>query len=98
MKRVLSVVATAILVAGSVNVMADGQAVYDKHCKGCHVAGVGGAPKPGDAAAWDARKAKGVDAMVQTVVTGKGAMPPKGTCATCDDASLKAAVEVLISQ
>lgn len=98
MKKAMGFMAAAVLAAASMGVQADGQAVYDKHCKGCHVAGVGNAPKPGDAAAWDARKAAGVDAMVQTVITGKGAMPPKGTCATCDDASLKAAVEVLLAQ
>lgn len=98
MKKFLGITAATVLAVSSISVQADGQAVYDKHCKGCHVAGVGGAPKPGDAAAWEARKATGVDAMVQTVVTGKGAMPPKGTCATCDDASLKAAVEVLLAQ
>ena len=98
MKKAMGFMAAAVLAAASMGVQADGQSVYDKHCKGCHVAGVGNAPKPGDAAAWDARKAAGVDAMVQTVITGKGAMPPKGTCATCDDASLKAAVEVLLAQ
>lgn len=98
MKKVLGISAAALLALGSMAVQADGQAVYDQHCKGCHVAAVGGAPKPGDAAAWESRKAKGVDAMVQTVMTGKGAMPPKGTCATCDEAGLKAAVEVMLAQ
>ena len=98
MKKIIGVVAVSVLALSAMSVQADGQAVYDKHCKGCHVAGVGGAPKPGDAAAWEARKAAGIDAMVQVVATGKGAMPPKGTCATCDDAALKAAVEVLLAQ
>jgi cytochrome c5 len=98
MKKALGISAAALLALGSMSVQADGQAIYDQHCKGCHIAGVGNAPKPGDAAAWEPRIAKGVDAMVQTVVTGKGAMPPKGTCASCDEASLKAAVEVLIAQ
>jgi len=98
MKKIMSFMAAGILALGTVTAQADGQAVYDKHCKGCHVAGVGGAPKPGDTAAWDARKAAGMDVMVQTVVTGKGAMPPKGTCASCDEAALKAAVEVLLAQ
>lgn len=98
MKKIIGVMAAGVFALSAMSVQADGQAVYDKHCKGCHVAGVGGAPKPGDTAAWDARKAAGIDAMVQVVVTGKGAMPPKGTCATCDDAALKAAVEVLLAQ
>ena len=76
----------------------DGQAVYDKHCKVCHVAGVGGAPKPGDTAAWESRKAEGMDVMLQTVISGKGAMPAKGTCMSCDDATLQAAIDILIAE
>ncbi len=69
--------------------------VVQKHCVACHQAGLGGAPKLEDKAAWAPRIAKGVDAMTQTVLTGKGAMPPKGTCGSCDEAALKAAVEVM---
>ncbi|WP_040663393.1 c-type cytochrome [Neptuniibacter caesariensis] len=98
MNKTAGIVAAVAMAVASFGAQADGQAVYDKHCKGCHVAGVGNAPKPGDKAAWEPRIATGVDAMVQTVKTGKGAMPPKGTCMSCDDASLKAAVEVLIAQ
>lgn len=82
----------------SVSVHADGLAVYDKHCKACHVAGLANAPKPGDKVAWEPRVAKGIDVMLQTVVKGKGAMPPKGTCMSCDEATLKAAIEVLVAQ
>ncbi len=98
MKKITGLVASVLLVAASMSVQADGQAIYDKHCKGCHVAGVGNAPKPDDAAAWEARKAKGMDAMLQTVTAGKGAMPPKGTCMSCDADTLKAAIEVLVPQ
>lgn len=97
MKKTAGILA-AVLAFATFGVQADGQAVYDKHCKGCHVAGVGNAPKPGDKAAWEPRIATGVDAMVATVKAGKGSMPPKGTCMSCDDATLKAAVEVLIAQ
>lgn len=96
--KATGLLAATLLALIPLSVQADGQAIYDKHCKGCHVAAVGGAPKPGDKAAWEPRIAKGVDAMTQTVVKGKGAMPPKGTCMSCDEATLKAAVEVLIAQ
>ncbi|WP_286237639.1 c-type cytochrome [Neptuniibacter halophilus] len=98
MKKMAFVAAAAMLTVASLSAQADGQAIYEKHCKACHEAGVGNAPKPGDKAAWEPRIAKGVDAMLQTVVSGKGAMPPKGTCMSCDEATLKAAVEVLIAQ
>lgn len=98
MKKIIKLAMAILMVAAPLGVQADGQAVYDKHCKGCHVAGVGGAPKPGDAAAWEARAAKGEDGMLAVVMKGKGAMPPKGTCMSCDEASLKAAIQVLVSQ
>ncbi|MDO6592490.1 cytochrome c5 family protein [Neptuniibacter sp. 1_MG-2023] len=87
-----------VLLSSISYVHAEGQVIYDKHCKGCHVAGVGGAPKPGDSAAWEPRIVQGIDVMVQTVVVGKGTMPPKGTCFDCDEAALKAAVELLIAE
>ena len=98
MSKIIKCVVAMLMVAASWSAQADGQAIYDKHCKGCHVAGVGNAPKPGDAAAWAPRIEKGVDGMLAVVVTGKGAMPPKGTCMSCDEATLKAAIEVLIAQ
>lgn len=98
MGKLVQGIACGLLVAVSFGAQADGQAVYDKHCKGCHVAGVGNAPKPGDKAEWDKRSAAGIDAMVQTVIQGKGAMPKGGTCTDCDEATIKEAVEVLLVQ
>jgi len=95
MRSALTVVAV-LLVPVSVQAMSADE-VVQKHCVACHQAGLGGAPKLDDTAAWAPRIATGVDAMTQTVLTGKGAMPPKGTCGSCDEATLKAAVEVLTS-
>mgnify|MGYP002064141195 CR=1 FL=1 len=67
-------------------------------CAACHASGVAGAPKFGDQGAWGARASKGVDALLSSVINGLNAMPPKGTCATCSDAELKAAIEHMLSQ
>lgn len=76
---------------------ADGKAVYDKACVACHATGVANAPKLGDKAAWGPRLAQGVDGLLQSVLKGKGAMPPKaGT--TMSDAELRAGVEFMVSQ
>ena len=75
-----------------------GEEIYKATCFACHLAGVAGAPKLGDKAMWTPRIATGIDAMVTTVVTGKGAMPPRGTCANCSDDDLKAAVEYMVAQ
>ncbi|MCL4746520.1 MAG: c-type cytochrome [Burkholderiaceae bacterium] len=73
-----------------------GKALYDTSCAACHVAGVAGAPKLGDKAAWAPRVATGLDAMTTSVIKGKGAMPPKGA-STASAADLRAAVEYMVS-
>ena len=76
---------------------ADGKAVYDKTCTVCHAAGVAGAPKLGDKAAWAPRVATGKDALVASVVKGKGAMPPKAGNAALTDDEIKAAVDFMVA-
>lgn len=75
-----------------------GEEVYNGVCVACHAAGVAGAPKMGDKAAWETRLAQGLDALVSTTVSGKGAMPPKGGNASLSEAELKSAVEYMLKQ
>jgi cytochrome c5 len=72
-------------------------ALYTQVCAACHAAGVAGAPKLGDKAAWQPRLAAGVDGLTASVIKGKGAMPPKGGAAGASDADIKAAVSYLVS-
>ena len=77
----------------------DGAKVYAMGCNACHAAGVAGAPKFGDKAAWAARSKAGVDALVASVIKGKGAMPPKGAVGQAPaDADLRAAVEYMLAR
>ncbi len=76
---------------------AKGKSVYDSSCAACHAAGVAGAPKPGDKAAWAPRLKTGKDALYASVIKGKGAMPPKGGNASLADADIKAAVDYLMA-
>jgi cytochrome c5 len=48
--------------------------VYQGQCAACHNAGVAGAPKLGDNAAWAPRIATGYEALLNSVIKGKGAM------------------------
>jgi cytochrome c5 len=77
---------------------ADGKKVYDAICTACHTAGVAGAPKLGDKAAWAPRLGQGVDGLMQSVIKGKGAMPPKAGNPALSDAEIHAAVEFMVSQ
>jgi cytochrome c5 len=70
----------------------DGRKIYDATCAVCHAAGVAGAPKLGDKAAWAPRIAAGMDSLVKTAIAGKGAMPAKGGNTALSDADVKAAV------
>jgi cytochrome c5 len=75
-----------------------GQKIYMKSCLACHAAGIANAPKLGDKAAWEPRIALGMDALLATAIKGKNAMPPKGTCMTCSEDDLRAAIEYMVSQ
>jgi len=57
---------------------------------------VAGAPKFGDKAAWAPRISTGIDALVSSVVKGKGAMPPKGGSAA-PESDIRAAVVYMVN-
>lgn len=73
----------------------DGKAVYDSTCVACHGAGIAGAPKAGDKAAWAPRLKTGMDALYASALKGKGAMPINGGNMALGDADIKAAVDYL---
>ena len=71
--------------------------LYQGACLACHSTGAAGAPKIGDAGAWKARLAKGLDAMVASAIKGIGAMPPRGGSQYNDD-QIQAVIEYILDQ
>lgn len=70
---------------------------YNKSCATCHIAGVAGAPKLGDTAAWEPRLAKGMEALYTSAINGMPpAMPARGMCFSCSDDDLKALVDYMV--
>ncbi|MEC9363400.1 c-type cytochrome [Sinimarinibacterium flocculans] len=69
-------------------------------CAGCHSAGVLGAPKTGDGAAWAQRRdaAGGIDGLVSAVINGKGAMPPKAGDPSLSEDEIRGAVEFMLKE
>ncbi len=59
-------------------VLKTGEEVFKAQCTTCHTAGVAGAPKFGDAAAWGPRIKTGFDALLTSALKGKGAMGAQG--------------------
>ena len=82
--------------AATATTTAAAPALYAQTCSACHGAGVAGAPKLGDKAAWAPRVGQGIDALTASVVKGKGAMPPKGGSAA-SDAEIKTVVTYMVN-
>ena len=75
-----------------------GKKLYESACVACHGAGVAGAPKFGDKAAWADRIKQGSNVLYEHAIKGfqgkNGMMPPKGGSAASDD-EVKAAVDYM---
>ncbi len=76
--RIAPVASDAVFDASAVVIPKTGKQVFEAQCTTCHTAGLLGAPKFGDAAAWGPRVGKGYDALVQSALHGKGNMPAQG--------------------
>jgi cytochrome c5 len=81
-----------------------GQTVYDGLCVNCHgIAALAAMiPQTGDAAAWEARIAKGIDTLYTNAIDGftgdLGMMPPRGSNPALSDDEVKAAVDYMVGQ
>jgi cytochrome c5 len=77
-----------------------GKALFNSTCTACHGAGIAGAPKFGDKAAWAPRIAQGTNTLYQHAIKGFqsefGTMPPRGG-STASDADVKAAVDYMVA-
>jgi cytochrome c5 len=92
--------ASAIVSAAPVKV-ASGESVYKTACSACHTAGVAGAPKTGDKAAWAPRIAQGKETLYKHAILGfqgkMGVMPAKGGNTSLSDADVKASVDYMLA-
>ena len=75
-----------------------GKKLYESACVACHGAGIAGAPKFGDKAAWADRIKQGQNVLYEHAIKGfqgkNGMMPPKGGSAASED-EVKAAVDYM---
>jgi cytochrome c5 len=72
------------------------EAAFQAVCSACHSAGVNGAPKMGDHAAWGPRIAQGKEVLYKDAIGGKGNMPAKGGTTWPDD-TIKKVVDYMVS-
>jgi cytochrome c5 len=94
--KVATAVGVVSLIVAAPASAADGAAVYDKACKMCHGAGMMGAPKTGDKAAWAPRIAQGDATLNEHAIKGFKGMPAKGGKSALSDDEVKAAVAHMV--
>ncbi len=90
--------AAAAPVQASAADLAKGEKIYGATCLACHGAGVMGAPKFADKAAWQPRVAKGTAALYTSALDGLKMMPAKGGNMMLKDDEVKAAVDYMVSK
>lgn len=93
--------AAASTTAAPAKITADtGKKIFEAACSACHGAGIAGAPKFGDKAAWSARVAQGKETLYTHAIKGyqgkAGVMPAKGG-SNASDEEVKAAVDYMIA-
>ncbi|AIL32190.1 c-type cytochrome [Basilea psittacipulmonis] len=91
--NVLSPVAAAPVKTGPLS----GEQVYNETCHTCHGAGLAGAPKVGDNAAWAPRIAEGAEQLFTHALKGFNAMPAKGGNPDLEDLEVERAVVYMIN-
>ena len=78
-----------------------GEKLFSSVCATCHTAGLMGAPKLGDKAAWAPRIAQGKDTLYKNAIVGyqgkSGVMPARGGSQASDEEA-KAAVDYMVSK
>src|SRR5690554_825330 len=70
--RIAPVARIELVDANAPKVLQTGEQVYNNVCAACHAAGVAGAPKMGDKAAWAPFISHGYDSLLEVAMNGKG--------------------------
>ena len=92
--------ATLAIAALAANAAADrsGKEVVESGCASCHGSGKDGAPRIGDAKAWEARSHRGLTSLTTSAIAGVRKMPPHGGNPGLSDVELKRAIAYMVNQ
>lgn len=69
--------------------------LYQQSCKSCHTVPDTGAPLTGDRTLWDARWAKGEQALLESTIGGINGMPAGGQCFACSPEDYQALIRFM---
>ncbi|SHH50593.1 c-type cytochrome [Pollutimonas bauzanensis] len=96
--RIKPVAGFSLVDANAPKVMKTGQQVFDSTCTACHTAGVAGAPKIGDTAAWAPFIKAGYEDLIKNAIHGIKGMPPKGGNPALSDFEVERAVVYMVNK
>jgi cytochrome c5 len=98
---VAALIPVAVPAGAASAVAGGGESTYKAACVACHGAGIAGAPKFGDKAAWASRVAQGKPTLYEHAIKGyqgkAGVMPAKGGNSALADADVQAAVDYMVA-
>ena len=97
LKLIITVLLGGFLLPGTAGARS-GEELFNTTCVACHSSGAPGIPQKGDSEAWAPRIARGREALYESALNGRNAMPPRGMCMDCSDQEIRAAVDYMVSQ
>lgn len=78
-------------------VLLKGKTIYEQRCSNCHQEGLAFAPKFRNPEDWSKRLAqKNVDQLCGSAIKGINGMPAKGTCWSCTEEEIEAAIRYML--
>ncbi|MDP2794540.1 MAG: c-type cytochrome [Sulfurisoma sp.] len=96
-ERIAAMAALVALVALATPALAaDGAEVHGRACKKCHRTGVDDAPITGDREAWAPLVKTGREALIKSVIDGKGKMEPRANRPELTDEEIAASVDYFL--
>ncbi|MEM7762607.1 MAG: c-type cytochrome [Pseudomonadota bacterium] len=97
-----SAIAETVAAPEPVKAELTGAQVYNNACGACHTNGIGGAPRLGDAAAWEPRVAQGLEILREHAINGyqgsAGYMPAKGGNLGLSDEEVYRSIDYMIAE
>src|SRR5690606_38514597 len=96
--RIKPIAGFSLVDANAPVVLKTGKQVFDTTCTSCHTAGLAGAHKIGDSAAWAPVIKQGYDTMVKNAINGIRGMPAKGGNPALSDLEVERAVVYMLNE
>jgi cytochrome c5 len=93
-----AILAALLPLGASAAELQDGKLVVETRCVTCHGTGLDGAPRIGDAKAWEKRTKQGLTSLTEHALAGIRGMPPHGGKLTLTDLEIRRAITYMVNR